>query len=729
MADRHPTLVFRLNDHGQGPDLVRQVFLEKGWTEFDEETQPEHDWNLWWRTSRFRNCDYEDLMPWQRLNHYPRSTAITKKDSLARNLKRMRGVYGPTVYNFSPIAFNLPNDYTKFVAEYSKLKEIDKDKTLYWICKPADMSRGRGIFIFKELSELQYDCNAVVQKYISNPILISGYKYDLRLYVAVPSFHPLNIYVYNEGLVRFSTEKFDLNCLDNMFSHLTNTSINKHSPSYSTDKERVGPGCKWVLSQLRHFFHQANMNDQALWSKIMNIIILTLLIQANQVPKASNCFELYGFDVMIDENFKPWLLEVNFSPALSCDCQADSIVKKPMVHDMIDMMGFQEKDKNRGGNDYALMKKMQSWNDFPGRGLPRTTNSGVGSSIGRLPNITWSNAQSLMLGGGSRYSSHSYNDAEEEESATDQDVVPIVPGCGLPSVQNPMSSGRSSASSGRSSEHGRKHSHGRRTDHRQHVHVNKKLPKGSIQSDSGVSSFSGSSDNSDPGSYAEELYQYHGPAGSYSRSADSAKMASKGMATITRANLKYSLESHSEAGSHDNIMRSSPLVRHTIPGMTRVCKTDQKRKLTHIAFTANPLSGKSSMLGRRGSMSSMAQSRSRSYAKPWRRTKGTNDSPMSTANHSPKNPITRIGDFSLIFPFSETTRKCAMQSLDPRIVIRECQKLLKHNLEVASASGSETSRSTESGKDNNGRKEPSVPAIIDIPLPWGPVGPGQVIGQ
>ncbi|XP_033741241.1 uncharacterized protein LOC117328027 [Pecten maximus] len=340
-------------DMAEGPELLRQVFLERGWIEFDEDDQEEHEWNLWWRTSRFRNCDYDQIYPWQRLNHYPKSTGITKKDCLARNLKRMKGVHGAGVYNFSPIAFNLPNDYTRFVAEYGKLKQQHSEsKHILWICKPADLSRGRGIFLFRDISDLQYDCNAVVQQYISNPFLIGGYKFDIRVYVAVPSFHPLNIYIFEEGLVRFGTEKYDLNALHNVFAHLTNTSINKHSPGYALDKERVGPGCKWTITQLRQYFHQHNVNDSTLWTRIINIIILTLLVQAPQVPKCDNCFELYGFDILIDENLKPWLLEVNFSPALSFDCQADLLVKKPLLHDLMKLLNYNEKDLERGGDAF-----------------------------------------------------------------------------------------------------------------------------------------------------------------------------------------------------------------------------------------------------------------------------------------------------------------------------------------------------------------------------------------
>ena len=349
MTDVKKHFVFRLNDHGQGPELVRQIFLERGWLEFDDDTQHESDWNMWWRTSRFRICDYENIFPWQRLNHYPKSTGITKKDCLVRNLRRMKGVHGAGVFNFSPLSFNLPNDYTRYVAEYGKLRSKMDPRLFSWICKPADMSRGRGIFLFRDISELQYDCNAVVQQYIANPLLIGGYKFDIRIYVAVPSFHPLTVYVFQEGIVRFSTEKYDLSSLHNVFAHLTNTSINKHSPSYTADKERIGPGCKWTITQLRYYLHQNDLDDTLLWTKITNIIILTLLIQAPQVPKERNCCELYGFDILIDENLKPWLLEVNFSPALNTDCQVDIMVKKPMLHSLLDMLNFKESDKERGG--------------------------------------------------------------------------------------------------------------------------------------------------------------------------------------------------------------------------------------------------------------------------------------------------------------------------------------------------------------------------------------------
>lgn len=333
-------LVFRLCDNA--PEILRDVCLDLGWKEYDEDDE-ENDWNLWWKTSGFRTSDFEACRPWQRLNHFPKSIAITRKDCLARNLRRMKGIYGNSIYNFVPLSFNLPNDYRKFVTEYTKHKEAGK--TVPWICKPADQSRGKGIFIFKDLSELTYDCATIVQKYIPNPLLIAGYKFDLRIYVLVTSFRPLHIYVYHEGLVRFGTEKFDLNYLKNVYSHLTNTSINKQSPCYATDKDRIGRGCKWSIGQLRTYFHQNDIDDRLLWHKINAIIILTLLAQAPEVQEnCTNSFELFGFDVLVDTNLKPWLLEVNFSPSLGVDCALDRVIKKPLLQDTLEIVNLKESD-------------------------------------------------------------------------------------------------------------------------------------------------------------------------------------------------------------------------------------------------------------------------------------------------------------------------------------------------------------------------------------------------
>jgi len=95
------------------------------------------------------------------------------------------------------------------------------------------LSRGRGIYIVDDISEVNVDDISVISKYVSNPLLINGHKFDLRIYVLVTSFDPLRIYVFKEGLARFASEKYsNKNAKSNKFMHLTNYSINKKNNNY-----------------------------------------------------------------------------------------------------------------------------------------------------------------------------------------------------------------------------------------------------------------------------------------------------------------------------------------------------------------------------------------------------------------------------------------------------------------------------------------------------------------
>ena len=60
--------------------------------------------------------------------------------------------------------------------------------------------------------------------------------------------------------------------------------------------------------------------------------------------KNNNCFELLGFDILVDENFKPWLLEVNLSPSLNTDTQLDFKVKGGLIADLFTVVGLQNEE-------------------------------------------------------------------------------------------------------------------------------------------------------------------------------------------------------------------------------------------------------------------------------------------------------------------------------------------------------------------------------------------------
>lgn len=66
-----------------------------------------------------------------------------------------------------------------------------------------------------------------------------------------------------------------------------------------------------------------------------------------------NCFELFGFDILLDSYFKPHVLEVNFSPSLSADSPLDYHIKSNLLVDTLNLVGLKRNPKKRGANSNA----------------------------------------------------------------------------------------------------------------------------------------------------------------------------------------------------------------------------------------------------------------------------------------------------------------------------------------------------------------------------------------
>ena len=101
------------------------------------------------------------------------------------------------------------------------------------------------------------------------------------MYVLVPSYDPLKIYFYYEGLVRFATVKYstETETIDDMLVHLTNFSINKNGDNYVYNEEADddGIGSKWSLSALKRKFKQLNLNFDLMMIEIKDLIIKTMI--------------------------------------------------------------------------------------------------------------------------------------------------------------------------------------------------------------------------------------------------------------------------------------------------------------------------------------------------------------------------------------------------------------------------------------------------------------------
>ena len=120
----------------------------------------------------------------------------------------MQARYGGYDFDISPETFVLPDQFDEFYEAYKLLGQEYPDKNM-WIIKPAAGARGKGIYVTSDIDDIDEDSSNVVSRYISNPLLINGFKFDLRIYVCVTSYEPLRVYVYKEGLVRFASEQYE----------------------------------------------------------------------------------------------------------------------------------------------------------------------------------------------------------------------------------------------------------------------------------------------------------------------------------------------------------------------------------------------------------------------------------------------------------------------------------------------------------------------------------------
>ncbi|KEG02740.1 tubulin--tyrosine ligase, putative [Plasmodium vinckei vinckei] len=364
-------------------NTIYDVFLHREW----ELTTHETEWNLCWSEKDWINEVYDtlSLKNDQYVNHFRNYYELTRKDLLAKNIKRLKKLYGKAQnteelkkLDITPLTFVLPLEYKIFLEEYKK------KSNRVWIMKPIGKSQGKGIFLFDKISQIKDWSNGaknrisedrarenekdkekvkdrdkdkdkdkgkenerdklelyVAQEYIPNPLLIGGKKFDIRLYALILSYYPLTIYIHRSGFARFSHRYFknEKNNINDITMHLTNVAIQKNAEGYDDNV-----GGKWFIREL--FIYMINRYG---YNKIMdliknieNCIIQSFLAVHKIIINDKHCFELYGFDILIDNNLKPWLIEVNSSPSFSSNTKEDYNLKFNILDELMTLINIEK---------------------------------------------------------------------------------------------------------------------------------------------------------------------------------------------------------------------------------------------------------------------------------------------------------------------------------------------------------------------------------------------------
>lgn len=325
-------------------EIIKTVARDLNWELIEDPNRD--DWDINWQDFAVSNEQFSSLKSFQKINHFPGMQALSRKNRLAQNLTQMKMLYKE--YDFFPDTWVWPRDMVDL---------RNKSKNMTMIVKPEASCQGKGIFLTQDLDHLPEKC--VVQEYIKNPYLIENLKFDLRIYVLVLGCDPLRIFIYEEGLVRFATEEYKeaLNNLENSYMHLTNYAINKNNPKFIAAKGNKGH--KRSLSWLMDYLDEQGKNIDVLWCNIKDIVIKTLIsgqphlshiyrsLRPHEISN-SMCFELLGFDILLDSCLKPWLLEVNHTPSFKIDTAMDELIKRMAILDTFNLINIQPNDSKRG---------------------------------------------------------------------------------------------------------------------------------------------------------------------------------------------------------------------------------------------------------------------------------------------------------------------------------------------------------------------------------------------
>mmetsp|Transcript_32989 Transcript_32989/g.58010 ORF Transcript_32989/g.58010 Transcript_32989/m.58010 type:complete len:501 (+) Transcript_32989:2162-3664(+) len=321
-----------ITKHARGPVKLLRLMIEQNPTLFSEVALGDKGDVLWFAPP-FRDPDL-DYIGDRLINFIPGFSDVSEKKELSKYLATMTAFF-PEAYTFYPKTWLFPEQSDEVLAA------MGQGRTQCYIIKPTLSSQGDGITIVKSEREVMSRLgDVVIQEYIDPPMLLYNKKFDLRIYVAITNVEPFVAFICEEGMVRFCTENYEEPTTANFSNacmHLTNYSINKLSPKYirSDELEHPTEATKQTITSLKNTFAELGYDWGPLWDEVKNLVAKSLIsvqpwlvFSRNEVIGKSGRrnlrgFHIIGFDVLIDAELKPWLLEINNHPSLSIDFESE----------------------------------------------------------------------------------------------------------------------------------------------------------------------------------------------------------------------------------------------------------------------------------------------------------------------------------------------------------------------------------------------------------------------
>ena len=182
----------------------------------------------------------------------------------------------------------------------------------------------------KNTTDYIYQSNKIIiQKYIEKPFLYKGRKCDIRIWVLIT--HTMKVYIFKEGHLKASSLNYNNNDFDS-FIHITNYSLQKYNKLFS----KFEKGNEISFQTFQNFINENNYINfrEEIFPKIIEIVKHSVLSVRNKINinNLNYCFEIFGYDFMLDEDKNVYLIEINTNPGL--EISSDIIAE--LVPRMID---------------------------------------------------------------------------------------------------------------------------------------------------------------------------------------------------------------------------------------------------------------------------------------------------------------------------------------------------------------------------------------------------------
>ena len=186
-------------------------------------------------------------------------------------------------------------------------------------------SLNKGSPILKNNPKTYQNSNIIIQKYIEKPLCYNGRKCDMRLWVLLT--WDFNLYLFKEGHFKATSLPYDVNSQDS-YVHITNYSVQKYNKNFA----KFETGNEISFQDFENSVNNTINVKKDLLPGVKEIIIHSMKSVAGKINKAERkiCFEIFGYDFMFDENYKPYLLEVNTNPGLE--------ISSPLIEMLIPRM-------------------------------------------------------------------------------------------------------------------------------------------------------------------------------------------------------------------------------------------------------------------------------------------------------------------------------------------------------------------------------------------------------